>query len=175
MDRVTCFSWNSIGLVTLLEEMGYRKSVTFSDDELILWTGGGNVFYSTNNLDIIQNYDVGDFVLPYGINCLDEFDMFVSIAAIGVPGDKHKWFTCIYDDSEPGEEISMFQCFYDKVDEHIHNEMDGWDVGTPRPSTLEEVMNVYMKRRSGQNYEMTWCCNNGKVKMIKTKNTNENE
>lgn len=73
-----------------LEEFGRKRSITFDDNQKFIWTTEAH-YYSTDNFVIGCSY--GESVLPYGINCEHNEQLFLALVALQSDSDKNQWFT----------------------------------------------------------------------------------
>ena len=73
-----------------------------------------------------------------GIDCSDNEDLFLAIAALREDSDYMQWFC---DDVEDCK--SFFLCEYDDVKNHIHEKMDGWDCDGFHKATLSEIIEYF--------------------------------
>lgn len=68
------------------------------------------------------------------IDCTDNEPLALALAALRTGSDNRQWFVC-------GDELdSWFLCEDKKVENFIHNEMDGWDTDGYRKATPEELL-----------------------------------
>lgn len=119
---------NTLELRKKLEELGY--TILFSARN-----GYGNVLCACGN-----SVTSADAPLN-AIDCGTNEQLFLSLAALREDSDKFQWFC----DDEVGEYKSLFFCKYDDVEQHIHNEMDGWDCEGFHKATPAELIEHFNK------------------------------
>ena len=122
-----------------LEELGYNHAQNVWEDKHInkcrlLWTE----YYGSYWHHYIEARPKKFF--DTHIDCGENEQLFLALAALRDDSDKFQWFC---DDEE--EYKSLFFCKYDDVEQHIHNEMDGWDCEGFHKATPEELIKHFNK------------------------------
>ena len=80
---------NTSELRKKLEKLGYKCSITFDNNQNFIWTSE-TYYYSTNNNMLGCHY--GERMLPYGIYCGTNEQLFLALAALRDDSDFGQWF-----------------------------------------------------------------------------------
>lgn len=137
MFTTPCFiRKNTPELREKLDELGYVPVLTTLTEDSILTFRSG--FFSTHNL---SNFPYPDKL--NGIDCGDNEDLFLAIAALRDDSDYMQWFTS--HEPEPNDR-SMFLCKSENVKDYIHNYMDGWDTEGMTKATVEELVEHFKEK-----------------------------
>lgn len=158
MDKFTtpCFiRKNTPELRKKLEELGYepyklrptddyKKASSYwrenSYDNLIADFTDDEFYYCGIGSDEL---DIKPEMLNGLIDCGENYQLFLALAALRDDSDKFQWFC----DDEEEEYKSFFFCEYDDVEQHIHEKMDGWDCEGFHKATIEELINYFNKKQ----------------------------
>ncbi|MBD5173816.1 MAG: hypothetical protein HDT08_04175 [Bacteroidales bacterium] len=122
-----------------LEELGY----TFLPNGYAEWNIPiEELPYLQCNTERNLSYYIGKNGWMDGIDCGENEQLFLALAALREDSDKFQWFC----DDEEGEYKSLFFCKYDDVEKHIHNEMDGWDCEGFHKATPAELIEHFKEK-----------------------------
>ena len=77
-----------------------------------------------------------------GVDCGINEQLFLALAALRDDSDKSQWFC----DNEEEVYKSFFFCKDDDVEQHIHNEMDGWDCEDFHKATPAELIEHFKEK-----------------------------
>lgn len=91
---------------------------------------------------ISTDTEVDNYIEAGCIDCGENEQLFLALAALRDDSDKFQWFC----DDELGEYKSLFFCKYDDVEQHIHNEMDGWDCEGFHKATPEDLIEHFKEK-----------------------------
>lgn len=132
---------NTAELRKKLEKLGYEPTTTIFDK--------GKLCIATCVYDQCTKYanipeEMFDSTNPYvtwncagRIDCGTNENLFLALAALSEQTDYMQWFC------DNRKYKSFFLCKYAKVQEHIHNEMDGWYCDGFHKATVEELIEYF--------------------------------
>lgn len=111
---------NSAKLCAELENLGYKRSETFNEECQSIFTT--ETRYYSSNIPNLGPESYGKTILPYGIICHDNVELFLAIAALSDEDDICQWFV--------DKRGHFFQCRRRKIADFITEaEICGFNVG----------------------------------------------
>lgn len=112
-------------------------------NEFLIWNAKRVANSDENSEEFLQAVSKQKEEFINGIDCGDNEDLFLAIAALRDDSDYMQWFTS--HEPEPNDR-SMFLCKSENVKDYIHNYMDGWDTEGMTKATVEELVEHFKEK-----------------------------